>query len=193
MYVFAKDASAIDALVTRTYVDVEPYAPGLMEFVAKYRFDGVDGLFRLADYLNGTLASPSILTASELSYPSENYLMAFVLGLAQYFRAGREVTDGNYYNRFLRVAAMQGHVDDEQRPNLDDDGRRTRKLANRFDDAMHCVQGRPDLIAPIYVGGEGNFVFKVAGGSRTVVGEVDGHHRLFAALMTGTSQLQIES
>jgi SAM-dependent methyltransferase len=192
LVLFGSSQEAIDQLVSRQFVKVEPYFAGLKKFINRHHSPKREQVLDFARQCFEKRSEQRSFSETEQQFGSDAYFEVFLGGLHQFLAAPGKAQPDNIHLRFLVDCVMAGLIDPNLKTLVENPAWLQRKIANRYEDAVNILNGDIDRVAPLEVNmnTEEPLSFTLTGGEQ-LNGALDGHHRLFMALLCGREKFHV--
>jgi len=191
--VFGKSQAAVDSLLSRKFLRVEPYY--VNEFLEEHHNLSKREIQRLCRALYEKHVGKSAYSDPDLQYGSRAYSELFLAGLHQFWNNEGKVEglvdEENLYVQFLKKSIQRNQIDPNLRILLENPSWMIRKVSNKYEDAFNILNGLVDRVAPIEVGADagGSLAFTTSTGEALTATDIDGHHRFFLCQLAGVPEV----
>lgn len=189
--IFTTQPELIDAYASRQFIKVVPYFNNI--FVKVHGPVGKDEFWNLATKCYN-MKQESAAPDESKEFGREGYFERLLAGLHEFRAAGNRVLDDNVYFHFLTSAVASGLIDPKIKPVAENPAWMRRKIANKFEDMINILSGRPDLVPPLRLtrSDQGTLKFTLVDGTDVRCSVIDGHHRFFAAQLAGLEKIHFD-
>ena len=189
--IFTTRPEMIDRHASRQFIKVQPYFRNT--FVNMHGPVGKREFWELAAQCH-QLKHDAAAPAGSMEFGRDGYFERLLAGLHEFRAAGFRVLDDNVYMRFLTEAVATGLIDPKIRPVAENAAWMRRKVANKFEDMINILSGRPDHVPPLRMtrSETGDLHFQSLAGEDIRCSVIDGHHRFFSAQLAGLDKIHCE-
>jgi FkbM family methyltransferase len=192
-FVCGKNLDDLNVLVNRKFLKVKPYFDN--GFIRRYNNLTKDQVFDLAEKCYQKHKNITNYHQSEYIYGTDTYFEVFLAGLYQFIEKGilieNLVDEDNLYLSFLKNGIEKKIIDPNLKQVSDNQNWLSRKVSNKYEDAIIIINGLIDRIPPVEIVPDhrGNLVFSTIDNQEIKCFIFDGHHRFFMAELVGEEKI----
>ena len=184
---FGKDMAIIDKLVKRNFVYVKPYFNNL--FIMKHNHLTQSEIIELSNVLLEKHKNYNLIDYSnkDFVFGNETYFEVLLAGFAEYLANNQQVLPDNIFVSFFKHYAQINTLDSNLTEITKNETWTMRKIANKYDDFYHIINGDIDMVAPMEITPDetGTLSFTKTTGEIIKCKNIDGHHRFFMCELAG--------
>lgn len=191
--VFGKSKAAIESLLSRRYLKIEPYFNN--RFVKSHSNLSKSEIKNLCQACYEKHAGRKDYSEQEHRFGAEAYFEVFLAGLHQFWvnegKIEGLVTEDNLYLNYLRDSVNKNQIDQNLRSLVENPIWLIRKISNKYEDAFNIINGHVDRVAPVEVSldDNGRLSFVTTEGRSFHANNIDGHHRFFVCQLAGVDKI----
>lgn len=186
---FGKNREKLEQIIQRKFLVVKPYFDN--QFIKSYNHLSKTEILSLAEKFLAKHYNPLTYTANDYRFGAVTYYEVFLAGLAQYLKNAEKVDVNNIYVNFLKQGIKAGIIDPALANFTENDSWLYRKVANKYDDAIHIINGNVDFVLPVEIvpNTKGSLTFTTITGENIRCDIFDGHHRFFMCELAGAEKI----